>query len=190
MVRSDPWVVSIPHRVHWGGWETTTTRMQQGGWELSAEQDIRDDSVRLAFRHQGMQMYGVTAPARVEFFRYSHRDEPLHFNVVRMASRIDVMVMHDDLSRFNPIDAYPQVMTQERKSIEDFGIFAVPLARTEEIIVEPETVMGLLEKIKSMQSPEQAAIRARNLLREKRDGIRHDAIPRQHFHAQILSIAA
>lgn len=187
---SDLWVVSVPHRVHWGGWETTTTRMQQSGWEISAEQDFHSDSIRLAFRHQGMQMYGFTAPSGVSFFRYSHRDEPLHFNVVRMASRIDVVQVTDNFTRFSPIDAYPQVMERERKSIEDFGIFAVPLARTEEIIVEPQDVMKLLERIKEIQAPEQAAIRARNMLRERREGMIEQAIPRQQFHAQILSIAA
>jgi hypothetical protein len=112
--------------------------------------------------------------------------QAIDFRVVFMANDITV-VTYDNLSQFSPIDAMPQFTMQERKSVDDFGIFATPLARTEEIIVEPETVMQLLEKIKAMQSPEQAAIRERNRSRERRMG---EPIQRQQFHAQILSIAA
>lgn len=136
-------------------------------------------------RHRDLDLRAITEVVSFNFFE-RYRGLALDFRVVRMASNFHV-VIYDNLSAFSPIDAYPQFTTTEQKNIDDFGIFATPLARTEEIIVEPETVMSLLEKIKTMQSPEQAAIRERNRYRERQIG---EPIQRQQFHAQILSIAA
>jgi hypothetical protein len=58
---------------------------------------------------------------------------------------------------------------------------------SEEIIVEPATVMGLLEQIKKMQAPDLARIREENRKRDARD--RTDE-PREIRHATILSLAA
>lgn len=191
MVRFDgPRVLSRPHKVWWDGWETTTTRLQQGGWEISAEQEVYRNGIRLALRNQRCQMYGLTDVVSFDFYggRYG-LDAPLEFRVAHMASRFSVQTM-GDFSQFKPIDAMPQIVNTEIKSIDDLGIFATPLVRTEEIIVEPQTVEALLAQIKKIQAPEQAAIRARQRLRENREGMMIDAIPRQRFHAQILSIAA
>lgn len=144
--------------------------------------------VRLVLRNQRAQMYGITDGVGVDFFRYAHEDMPLEFRIIHMANRVTVQVV-GDFSDFRPIDAAPQFVTTERKDLEDFNIFATPLVRTEEIIVEPKTVESLLAEIKKLQDPEQAAIRARQRMRENREGMRLDAIPRQRFHAQILSVA-
>jgi hypothetical protein len=96
------------------------------------------------------------------------------------------MRVMDDFSKFKQIDAAPQYTNAEIKEIDDFGIFAVPMTRTEEIIVEPADVYTLLEQIKKMQSPEQAEIRKRN---RRRDSEGHSEISqRQNFHAQIISL--
>lgn len=187
MAHSDARVLSAPHRIHFCGWQSTLPALQQAGWEISAEQDFMRNAVRLALRHRDLQVRAITAPVEYLFLAgdvgYGRH---LEFRIVHMASDMTVLI-HDDLSMFRPIDAMPQFTTAERKSIDDFGIFATPLARTEEIIVEPETVMSLLEKIKGMQSPEQAAIRGRNRSRDRRNS---EPIQRQQFHAQILSLAA
>lgn len=188
MAHSDPRVLSLPHRVHFCGWVATLPALQQAGWELSAEQDFARYGIRIAMRHRDFQLRAITETVQYNFFdRYSLMDgRPLDFRICHFASDMHI-VTHDSLSMFRPIDAMPQFRTEERKSIDDFGIFATPLARTEEIIVEPETVMSLLEKIKAMQSPDQAAIRERNKSRERR---MDQPIQRQQFHAQILSLAA
>jgi hypothetical protein len=191
MAHSDARVLSLPHRIHFCGWQSTLPALQQAGWELSAEQDFQRYGVRIAMRHKDLQMRGITNSIDYNFFAAASMGgfdyaRPLDFEIVYMASDLRI-VTNDTMSLFRPIDAMPQFTTTERKSIDDFGIFATPLARTEEIIVEPETVMQLLEKIKAMQSPEQAAIRARNRSRERR---LDEATPRTQFHAQILSIAA
>jgi hypothetical protein len=122
-----------------------------------------------------------------DFFRAARDgigvEQPV-FHIRYAASDIVIQTMESSFN-FQAVDASPQFVSDKRRSIEDFGIFATPLARTEEIIVEPETVMGLLEKIKAMQAPELAAIREKNRRRDQ-----HQPMERQQFHAQILSLAA
>jgi hypothetical protein len=184
---SDRRFLSLPHEVWWGGFKSTTIQLQQAGWSISAEQDLHRDRIALAFRHSDYHMYGLTGPTSVDFYRYQRTDRPLVFQVRYMATEMTCQV-YADLSTFSPIDARPQMI--EVKDIEDFKIFATPLARTEEIIVEPATVMEMLEKIKAMQSPEQVAIRERNNARDRCGDLYKEPGPRQQFHAQILSFAA
>ncbi|QBQ99239.1 hypothetical protein [Paraburkholderia pallida] len=187
MALSDHRVLSLPHRVHFCGWVATLPALQQAGWELSAEQDFHRYGVRIAMRHRDLQLRGITNTIEFDFYdRSPFRDRPLDFSIAYMASALHV-VTNDNVSAFSPIDAMPQFISTERKSIDDFGIFATPLARTEEIIVDPHDVMALLDRIKDLQRPEQAAIRERNRSRERR---LDEPGQRTQFHAQILSIAA
>jgi len=193
MARSDPRVLSLPHRVHFCGWVATLPALQQAGWEISAEQDFHRHGVRLALRHQDLRLRAITQTVECHFYEMAgapyglgRGPRELDFQIAYMASDLRIQTM-DNLSAFRPIDAYPQLVTTEIKSIDDFGIFATPLARTEEIIVDPHDVMALLDRIKDLQRPEQAAIRERNRGRERR---LDEPVQRQQFHAQILSIAA
>jgi hypothetical protein len=47
-------------RLHWAGWETNTARLQQAGWQLSAEQDFYGNRMRIALRHEGMNLMAMT----------------------------------------------------------------------------------------------------------------------------------
>lgn len=179
-------IISQPHRVWWAGFETTTARMQQAGWNLSAEEDHMRGAVRLAMRHEPLKLYGVSEPVEHYYGRMTMFEQPLEFHVRHMASRFEVSI-HTTAFNFKPIDAYPQMLTRERRSIEDFNIFATPLVRTEEIIVDPNDVQAMLDHIRKLQAPEQADIRARNAARERRE--RYESVPQQQFHAQILSFA-
>lgn len=180
-------MLSRPFRIYWSGWEAESSRLQQMGWELSAEEMMEYRSLRIIMRHREQQLYCVSEPVDFDYFDMSH-DRPIPpVQIQWMANKVTVNV-HDDFSAFKPIDAYPQIAQIERKSIEDFSIFATPLVRTEEIIVEPETVSECMEIIKRIQKPEQDAIREKRRFAEAREGREIEAAPRQKFHAQILSI--
>lgn len=175
-------VISAPHVVRWAGFESTTPRMQQCGWEFSAEQSDYNMRVRLAARHQDFRIYGVSSYVSVDRFSYDRKNGPLIFEFKYMASDLRVQLNEMDFA-FRPVDARPQIVTV--RSIDDMNIFAAPLARTEEIIVDPQDVMAMLEQIKRMQAPGQADIRKRDGRRE----LDEQPGPRQVFHAQILSLA-
>jgi hypothetical protein len=108
-----------------------------------------------------------------------------------MASDL-IIQTYDNLTAFRSIDAYPQVTTSQIKSIKDMSLFAVPLARTHEILVDPAQIGSILEQIRVAQLPEQEAARARQQLREARHSynLLDEPITHQNFHAQIMSIAA
>lgn len=187
---SDARFLSRPCEVHFAGFVSDTYRLQQEGWQLSMEQDIRMRSIRLAMRLDAARLYMVSNACTYEYMSDYGRDRLPVFHVQHCASNVTVQLMESQFL-FKPIDATPQYTEVRRRSIEDFGIFAAPAARTEEIIVEPETVASLLDKIKSMQSPELAAIRERNRRRAADPGsMDHGAMQGTRFHAQIVTLAA
>jgi len=203
MARSDfPRLLSQPHRVFWAGWETRTTTLQQAGWEIAAEQDFVKWGVRLVMRHQQMQTVAITDSQ--DFHRVAMLNDPgrrwaaedprsylLEFNVVRIAHDMAFQIEHlSYMPDFRLVDAQSQYCHRELRNIEDMGIFATPLVRTEELIVDESEVSAILAKLVQAQKPEQERIRDRQRLRDKREGLSIGHEPQMKFHAQILSIAA
>ena len=179
-------------KLHWAGWETTTVQLQQSGWEISAEENYGfRNSFRLALRNQDYHVYGITENTDFDYGHFynrhvggnPYRSEDFPILNVQWFSTDMVIQIHDNLQHFRPIDAYPQVIDQEIKNIEDFNIFATPLARTEEIIVDPDDVADMMRRIKEIQKPIQENIRMKN---RRMDNL--ETRPKQEFHAQILSI--
>jgi len=188
MALSDQRILSQPCRVVFAGWESTTTRLQQAGWQLSAEQDFNRFSIRIALKFEPARLFMIAEAQEMDFMRYSvMREQPPVFQIRHAASDMHVQLMEDAFD-FRPFDAVPQFTSIERKSIDDFGIFAPCLTRTEEIIVEPKTVAALLDEIRKLQAPELAEIRKRNASRDRRNST--EPMAQQRFHAQIVSLAA
>jgi hypothetical protein len=187
-------VLSQPARVWWAGFQSDTLRLQREGWELAAEEDVEYGRIRLMLRHREMRLYALTNETAFDYYRqHEHGARPLEFYVVQASPNFQVREMAavpTYFAKFQQIDAQPQVQEEWHvRSIEDFKIFATPLVRTEELIVEPETVAAMLEKIRKMQAPEQARIRAKERLAAAREHMPIGIYPRQTFHAQILSIS-
>jgi hypothetical protein len=190
-----PRILSEPVTLHWAGWTADTRRLQAAGWSISAQQDVEWDAMRLALRHEGMQIRGVTARQDWRYQDRMHeyttgRNVPREMHVQHMASRL-VLNIHEPPSvrDFTPVDAMPQLTHSKIITLDDLAHFAVPLARTQEIILPEENVPELLERILKMQQPAKTE-RLKRELAESREGRTFDHIPRQKFHAQILSIAA
>lgn len=184
-------VLSRPAEVWWAGFRSDTYRLQQEGWEIAADEDVQYGRIRLILRHRDMRLYAICNELSYEYQRMHNVEggPPLVFRVQCAAPEINIRFIPSvgmmQWDQYRQIDAQPQVMQQEQiKSLDDFKIFATPLTRTEELIVEPETVAAMLEKIRQMQAPEQQRIRKDA---SRRSGA--DAQPRQTFHAQIISLA-
>lgn len=190
MALSEARFLSLPCPVVFAGWQTTTAALQQAGWRLSAEQDFMRYRIRLALNFEPARLFMLSESRDFDFVRsgtsYGDRNQLPVFEIVHVANGMTINLMESSFD-FKPIDAAPQFTEVKRTSIEDFGIFAPCLARTEEIIVEPATVAGLLDQIKQLQAPELAAIRERNRKAERRSD---QPFRQQRFHAQIVSLAA
>lgn len=195
MLKIEYRVLSEPAEVWWAGFRSDTLRLQQEGWEIAAEEDVAYDRIRLLLRHQDLRLYALTDDVQYRYRaiadpRFALKQPQLVFRVVRAAPRFEVLRSDIDFAAFRQVDAKPQFEhSVEVKSLEDFRIFATPLARTEEIIVEPQTVSAMLDQIRKMQAPEQARIREQQRAAAARESRVADAAPRQAFHAQIISLA-
>lgn len=194
-----PRVLSYPMRVEWAGFTSTTALLQQQGWEISAEQDILRNSLRICMRHRGCRLYALSELLDVDYHRAQYLSDAgglgsLTLRVKFVASDIAINIM-DNLSAFKPIDAMPQYTRREIQSIKDLAIFSVPMVRTNEILVDPTKIGEILELIQIAQLPEQEAIRKREQLRQRRVEFgrclsENDFREEQTFHAQLVSVAA
>lgn len=185
MAFGEPRILSRPLRVHWAGWDTTTYQLQKCGWKLSAYQDIRGSRIQMAFRHDGLQIEGITAELPYEYERaldMRERDyvNGVVLNVQRMLGEQVLVRSNGDIPLWSPIDAEPRYTEARITRLEDLAHFAGPLIRTNEIIVPEESVPELLERILKMQQPGRMA--------RIREELRGERRPEQKFHAQIISL--
>jgi hypothetical protein len=189
-VFNDARILSRPLEIHWAGWETTTYRLQQAGWQLSADQDVYNDRLRLAMKHEGMALYGMSGWSR---FEYEARiRDPREFPVIVMqAMGREVWVQeHGRVElNFQAIDAKPCFTERKITKLEDLAHFAAPLVRSREIIIPEENVDELLEKILKLQQPARTD-RIREEMRRGPEGRMVTDEPQQKFQAQIISLAA
>ena len=167
--------------------------MQRAGWRIAMEAknyaDIVGNNIRFVFKHDdlGIALLGVSS---IESMSQALGDllAPIFINQAfhadgrhRFRSAHDLaFVARDDALR--PIDATPAFMQVTPRDLFEMPFFQtlhVPAA--EPLIVDQATVSDLLERIRAMQAPEQAEIRARNASRERAHG---------RIHAHIMSLAA
>lgn len=179
--------MSRPLRLHWAGWTADTYSLQRAGWSLSAHQDVASMTMQLAFRAPGEGGYGVSSRVPWEYMRERDNFAPMDLGAdIRFGRSVDFHVT--ELPNFRAIDALPQMMERRRTSLEDFAHFHSPLVRTQEIVIPEESVEELMSRILKLQQPDRTE-RIRESLRNP-EGYRLDSLPKQKFHAQILSFAA
>lgn len=185
MASGEPRILSRPLRVHWAGWETTTFQLQKRGWKLSAYQDIQGSRLQMAFRHDGLQIEGITAelPYRYESaldMREREYVDSIVLQVQRMLGEQVLVHATGELPMWLPVDAEPRYTESKIMRLEDLAHFSGPLIRTNEIIVPEESVPELLERILKMQQP--------GRIERIREELRGEHRPQQKFHAQIISL--
>lgn len=186
MARSDIIFRSEPMEVHFAGFRSTTYELQNAGWRLAVHEDFHRCSVQLMARHEAAGLYLVADDVGFSYMQRGMlgvREELPVFVVRQVAKSLEAARVNLDFSLFKPIDATPTVHRVTYQRIEDFALFGPPLVKTEEIIIEPQSVQECLDIIRKLQAPELAEIRKRNAQRER-------ALEATKFHAQILTLAA
>lgn len=197
MFKSDT-ILSLPFEIVWAGWKSDTFTLQREGWQLSVEQDYRRNAFSLAIKHPDFKIYGMTNPMplhEIAMSRYGERYNRIanfmSFHLGYMCSDLIMHVHGRDLMNFHPVDAEPQRMTEEEmrcydkiQRISEMPIFKA-IEHTKDIIVMPEMVPGLLEKIRECQEPNQARIREEVRKQKDREALRGHII-----HAQVVTLAA
>lgn len=181
MARSFPSVISPPAEIHFSGWRSDTHTLERNGWEIAVEENIEYGSLQILLRNTQCEMIlrGECRDYHYERRTRSH-DYPI-FHIVHSSRReIHPNRVMASYENFSVIDAIP-----EYAMLQEVDLYTLPLFKkkglivptAEALIVEPKTVMELLEEIRKRQAPDQAKIRERM----------HRSEVMQQTHAQIIS---
>lgn len=136
-----------------------------------------------------MRLYAVTDMHIIEAATgYHDMSEIPVFNVIQCAPSLQSQLSHGiDFSRFQQIDAIPQMVTGKIQRLEDLNIFSV-VGRTEQVLIDKAdmSVIDHLEAIKSLQSAKQREIRDRMARGEKDEQRPAHGRPNLHLVAQLV----
>lgn len=190
-----PRVISQAHPVCWAGFQSDTRTLQQNGWEFSANQDMSNLTFGLMMRHQALGIHAATNMTHYGPMEMKHPNALIPFYIQWLTDK-SIKFQHIQPPQWaldnecHPVDMQPQVI-HEMKDIDDLNLFAgVSLARTKQLIVDPDDVSAMMDRILEVQDPARQE-RFKKMVQEARqDGSPNRAGPRQEFHAQIVSIAA
>ena len=190
----DPLLLSPPIDVEWCGFRSTTRAMQAAGWEFAVDASPQFRSRTILARHRDLgvmmtaELFDDDVRSRALVYNknsgYSgYQGPPVRFNGLNHESRVTFVSV--DPTQMIRVDMNPEYTTIEehRWNGDAIDLFRKWAPQSEEIIVEPETVADLFERIKKMQSPELADIRERNRRRDLRDQQRESVV------AQIITLA-
>ncbi len=165
-------VKSAPMNLHWAGWETDTFRLQQNGWQLSAEQDPRIRTLRIAINHPDLCVQGITNVDRYDFERITHerqrfgRPVDIGLSVIQMGHKVYLNEHSHTAHTFEPIDAEPRMQEYRITSLSDLAHFTTIKRPQHEVFLKEASMEEILAMALQRQEPGQEAIRKR-LIREQ-----------------------
>lgn len=170
-LRGDERLLSQPVNVRWLGWETDTYRLQEAGWELSAQEDISRQRMNILMRHKEANIRGMCEAMDWDYFRnersgYDNNPHSMR-NTSTFGARLamDFIVNHHQagmsFDNFNPIDARPmyQEITMERRSLDDLAHFRKLEKPSDEIYLRKASMAEIMEMALEKQEPNQDRIR-------------------------------
>lgn len=176
-------MMNPPCEVRFAGWVSDTCKLGRSGWEVSLEDDPYLRAKRLMLHHKESRLVAMAECREFDVFGWRQRGQMMGdlpvFTVRHIASNITVRYEEVLLPSFSTWADTQPTMIREMSIFEHPLFLAKGAPKAQELIVEPQDVMTLLDQIKRMQAPEQAAIRERQ---------RRDTPPTAH--ATILSFAA
>lgn len=181
----DQMLFRAPFEVRWGAFKSDSYSMQRDGWEFVQETDVafRHERVRVIARHRSsaIAMWGE-AHMHPDYGRGA-LEGFIKFTGCSMDHQVQIYASKGLSRGYQRIDMEPEFIS--RVTLHNSGIFRRWVEpERQEIIVAPDQVADLLDRISKLQQPDLLAIRERNRQREVRDQ------RPELTHATILSIAA
>lgn len=154
------------------GWRSDTYLLQRNGWEISADQRMDTRTLQIALHHRASGIYCMSQVEDLDYFNMDRAEM-----LARMSIRVNQISSH----------ATPHVIQWTESSLDQLVVFR-PLP-TNEIIVKPDTVPGLMDKILALQDPNIKKLMESQRKRDARDNL--DAPPvKISNRCQIISIAS
>jgi len=162
------YILSNPVQLYWAGWKTDTYSLGQEGWQISAEEDPRSRSMRIAIRHPKAGISGIS-----EIADFPYRSD---FTNALIGNTAPTMLRFHDIHRriyaefmrykggfdFHAIDPRPSFVEREVHSIEDFAHFSkIGMEEPKhQILLKEASIQQILDMALQIQEPEQERIRA------------------------------
>jgi len=180
-------IQNVPIPVEMAGWRSDTYELQQHGWQISADQDVHRRCIQLALHHPRTGVYAMSMIEDLDYFHPERADMLRHMVIhinqmgVKVLFQHTINISQEPMSAFNPVDATPYIIETKISSLEDLVVFR-PLPK--EIIVAPDSVPSLMDKILALQDPKMKEIMSEQRKRDARDA------PKIESHCQIISIAS
>lgn len=195
-----PIIQSPPFEVHWDGFVADSRHLQQQGWECAVDTMGYSRHCRMVLRHgsSGVVLIGEfeEEDMRMNALRYSYpefrsyeaRQRPVRVHVRQGGRDGQIRFVHMDPGPFTRVSLSPNMMHETKDWTDDLlGLFTPWIDKSQEIIVEPQTVSAMLEQIMKLQSKDLTDIRQRNRQRDLRD-LREQRGER--VVAQVIALAA
>jgi len=169
---SNPDILSQPLRLRWNGWESNTYELQNNGWELSANQDIRSNRMAIAIRHKQLNVRGLSDFVDFNFFRRYDSYNAIKYPVFgcQLASDLIIQIPNNVetyTQEFNPIDARPMYRKTESRHLDNFAHFRKIERVENEIYLEPASMDDILNMALDRQAPRQEEIRKEMVRRQE-----------------------
>lgn len=174
------------------GFRSNTFALQGAGWELAADQDIRDQKLWILIRHPVWKLAGFSQPIDFDYFNYDQASRSgalIDIKSLRSQDSFRFVEVNSNISSFLPIDATPEFVYREEKSLMDFKIFKT-IDHVKDIVVEPSSVPELMEHILKLQSLKQTEIRERIRKERAREEFWNSSEPSnpEVMHAQVITM--
>ncbi len=156
-------MLNKPVKLHWAGWETDTYRLGAEGWQISVEQDVLSNTMRIAINHPKAQIQGIT---QIEDFLFREMMDGFANPIIPTLLRFEVMgrqiyvnqMRSPDVS-FAPVDFRPTMVENVIHSLDDFCNFAKLEIPKHEIFLHEANINQILEMALVRQEPDQERIR-------------------------------
>jgi hypothetical protein len=149
------------HKVYWEGWQSSTSRLAQSGWDIAVNYNPEYMAYRLFFNHKSMTLSAMTEQETFDDLVYQH----VPFRISMIAPKIHVSIIPaitmsaaPRAGDFIPIDA--SIMQREVRDINPDNIFMYAKGENELLVDEANMeVVDHLEAIKALQSEKQKELR-------------------------------
>jgi hypothetical protein len=187
-------LLSPPIKVHWAGWESDTLRLSRAGWDISVDQDIARDVLRIALRHTEGKVYGWSQPIQYRDLAMESRGNPgMYMKMlesiglqVMLANDLTITIMEPMPLTFEPGEMVPSFSDRKIQHIEDFKIFKTQPKDAQEVLLDMPTLDEVLKYACKLQEPKQKEIRAKQLAAQK---VFEGARPDSDVKAELRLIA-
>ena len=193
---------SRPIKVHFAGWESDTYCLGRAGWKMAHEADPRWRHDRFMFHHERAALtatgmlkdpYRYRDIANRPYIPEDHDEGCIVIEHMASVGRFPVQMVDWNfrLSGYRLADTDPVMRQGTQAELHSMPLFAELFTNrpeTQELIVEPEDVQQLLDKIVRLQAPGMREIRARDRKRESQE--ERGAAVNKQVHAQIITLKA